>query len=88
MSDQLRQELVATLRARDALPASAFDAKLVLSEQIADLRQRLADATRADRQDAADEWAERAGRKGSHEVDDEAAAAVAAAYMPGEGASG
>jgi hypothetical protein len=88
MSDDhttLRARLVAIDDELRWLPADAFADKHALNREADSLRSVLRTELSADLDAASDEWAERAGRKGTHSVNESEKAAAAAIVSPGEG---
>ena len=73
IDDQLRQ-----------LPSDAWVQKFVLQTEGDELRKQLRLLLEAELDEASDAWAERAGRKGTHSVNEEELLAQAAIVSPGE----
>ena len=83
---QIRARLVEIDDALQRLPSDAFAEKHNLLTEADGHRASLASELGAELDAASDEWAERAGRKGTHSVDEDEQAAQAAIVSPGEGA--
>ena len=71
--DDLRKRLFEIQVELDALPADAFSARHELSREADRLRAALSESVAPDVEASRREWAERAGRKGSHYEDPELA---------------
>ena len=65
-ADELRTELAANQAALDALEGDDFAGRFRLERRGDELRAALHDLIEDDLDEASDEWAERAGRKGEH----------------------
>ena len=69
-ADELRTALATNEAAIDALASDDFAGRFELEKKSDELRAQLHDLIADDLDDASDEWAERAGRKGEHEQPD------------------
>lgn len=69
-ADDLRTALAQNEAAIDALADDDFAGRFALEKKSDELRGQLHDLIADDLDDATDEWAERAGRKGEHEQPD------------------
>lgn len=89
MTDQLPGQLRARLVTIDdelrCLAADAFAAKYALQSEADTHRQLLRLLLESDLDDASRDWADRAGRKGTHSVNEDEQRAAAAIVSAGEG---
>ena len=83
---ELRERLAANAAEAAALAPDDFSGKHRLGVEADELRAELQELAEPGLAEVADQWAERAGRKGSHEHDPEVA--KGAIVSPGEGAGG
>ncbi|MEO0493121.1 MAG: hypothetical protein AAF081_06870 [Actinomycetota bacterium] len=81
---ELLQQIAALRRRTDELPNDDFATRFALEKQLDELRRQLHDATADQLDEAQDEWAERAGRKGEHAELSREELAARARIMPGE----
>lgn len=85
--DWVRAQVVELDGRQRSLPADDLASRHAILQAIDDLRSILRDG-HADRIHAVRaEWEARAGRKGEHEFDEEAVAAMVRSMVPGEGGS-
>lgn len=84
-ADSLRHRLAEIHAELAALPPDAFGEKHDLNIEADQLRQAQRDLMQDRLDEASDDWAERAARKGSHTQDENLDAAKAALIQPGEG---
>lgn len=68
--EELRERLVEIDDELRALPSDAFERKHELNSESDDLRRQLADQLGDEMDEASAGWAERAGRKGTHSVNE------------------
>jgi len=80
--ESARQRLVEIDDEMRALPDDAFEKKYALGREADELRQVLEDELGDELDQASDDWAERAGHKGSHSVSEEERLAQAALPSP------
>ncbi len=80
--EQLRQRLVEIDDEVRGLPADAFASKHELLTEADQLRALLGEALEDDLQAIGEEWAERAGRKGTHTVNEDEKIAQAGIPSP------
>lgn len=82
---ELRRELVEIDDAVRALPSDDFAGIHALRSKADKLREHLAQIVETEQSTTLARWADRAGRKGTHSVDDDVEQAKAAIVSPGEG---
>lgn len=80
--EELRRRFVEIADELRSLPADAFARKHELATEADTHRARLAEVLESDLREAGDQWAERAGRKGTHSVDEGEKLAGAAIPSP------
>lgn len=87
-AEAIRRRLAEIQAALAALPADAFTEKHALNTEADRLKQDQRNLMQDRLDEASDQWAERASRKGTHTQDDEAEAAKARLIQPGERGGG
>jgi len=84
-ADELRKRLVEIVDEVDALADDDFARRYQLLSESDACRAALSIADGPASEEAAKEWAERAGRKGAHEIDPEVAKGLVRANVAGSG---
>lgn len=87
-ADAIRRRLAEIQAELAALPADAFAEKHTLNTEADRLKQEQRDLMQDRLDEASDEWAERARRKGAHTQDDDVEAVKLKLIQPGEGGGG